>query len=341
MEHPCKACGQPVVRLNEKKPWPEKCPDCKRSQQQEYSRSYRERTRTLVDWSGLKCGRCGCNSVTVPRRGRPSKWCRNCIRKVRSDQSKSRKVKAKAEKRDKIHASKCSQCCREFLSSRRNSKYCSPQCARLGSRKRVAITCENPACGKEFVRCSAEVRNGRKYCSWECFQSVHSALESSCVACGKPFKRKAYASEWQGKNKYCCRECYLDDRWGKGRPGKASSPAVIDRACKRSLATSLRKRCKHYGVPFDPACTREAVCERDGWVCQQCGVKCHKGRHRFNKTTRKMSKRNAEHDHIVPLGWRNPTKGNTFDNSQCLCRRCNGRKKDRGGGQMRLALAEC
>lgn len=341
MDHPCKACGQPVVRLNEKKQCPEKCPACKREAQREYGREYRNRTRKRVDWSSLKCGLCGCNTVTVPRRGRPSKWCRSCLCKVRSKQGKDRKAKARAECRDKIHAATCSQCFKDFLSDRRNQKYCSPACARRGHRKQVAMVCKNPDCGKEFSRCEAEARNGRKFCCMKCFRVVHSADICRCHNCGKEFKAKSYENEWQGKNKYCSRACYLDHRWGNNRPGKRSSPSQIDRACRRSLATSLRKRCKHYGVPFDPACTREAVCERDGWICQQCGVKCHKGRHRFNMRTRKMSKRNAEHDHIVPLARRNPTKGNTFDNSQCLCRLCNGRKHARGGGQMRLAFAGC
>jgi 5-methylcytosine-specific restriction endonuclease McrA len=70
-------------------------------------------------------------------------------------------------------------------------------------------------------------------------------------------------------------------------------------------------------------------------------VQCHKGRHRFNKRTRKMSRRNAEHDHIVPLSAKNSDKGNTFDNSQCLCRKCNGRKRSRRGAQMRLPFVGC
>jgi hypothetical protein len=340
MEHPCKACGQPVVRVNQKRRCPEKCAACHKSSRQERQRQWRDAVLApsrLAKWQAAKCDKCGCSVAEKPRRGPIPKRCRECMGKQRHDREASRRAACK----HKIHGGRCKRCGSEFSSDRKKQKFCSPQCAHLADRRRVTLRCANPECAREYDKCQAQADKGRKFCCWECFQSVHSAPESSCVACGKPFKRKAYTSEWQGKNKYCCRECYLDDRWGKDRPGKASSPAVIDRACKRSLATSLRKRCKHYGVPFDPACTREAVCERDGWVCQQCGVKCHKGRHRFNKTTRKMSKRNAEHDHIVPLARRNPTKGNTFDNSQCLCRRCNGKKHARGGGQMRLALVEC
>jgi len=341
MSHLCKACGRPVVRINDKKPWPEKCAGCKKDAQRQYGREYRNRTRTRIDWSGLKCGRCASSTVVVPRRGRPSKWCRDCLRNVKAEQSRIRKARSKSEGRDRIHAGTCNHCHQAFRSDRIGQKYCSPHCARLASRSRSVIKCSNPSCGKDFARCQAQADAGRKFCCWECFQAVHAAKTHVCHHCRKEFKSKAYKHEWQGKNKYCCRECYRDARWGTKRPRREWSAAAVDRSCRRSLAVSLRKRCKYYGVPFDPACTREAVCERDGWICQQCGVKCHKGRHRFNKRTRKMSRRNAEHDHIVPLAWRAPSKGNTFDNSQCLCRKCNGRKHSKGGGQMRFVLVEC
>ncbi len=340
MSHSCKACGQPVVRLNEKKPWPEKCPACKKVFQREQQRQWRESVLVPMRrarWLSAKCEACGCSIGIEPRRGPIPKKCDVCTKQLRHTHDSTRR----ASGNHKIHSLECNQCGLHFSSERKKQKYCSPLCAHVAHRRRTSLRCANAACGKDFVRCEAEARNGRKYCSWECWTASHAVGMNVCHYCQKEFKRKSYNHEWQGKNKYCCRECYLNDRWGKDRPAKKSSTQAIDRACRTSLKTSLRKRCKVYGVPFDPDCTREAVCERDGWICQQCGVECHKGRHRFNKRTRKMSKRNAEHDHIVPLAKRNPKKGNTFDNSQCLCRVCNGRKHARGGGQMRFALAGC
>jgi hypothetical protein len=340
MSHSCKACGQPVNRLNEKKPWPEKCPACKKALQREQQRQWRERVQVPMrraKWLSAKCETCGCSIGIEPRRGPIPKVCSECMKKSKHAHDTIKRAAGK----HKIHELKCKQCGSSFCSERKRQRHCSRVCAHIAHRKQTVLQCANLACGKDFIRCAAQARNGRKYCSWECWTAAHAAPTSVCHYCQKEFRAKSYKHEWQGKNKYCCRECYLNDRWGKNRPRQGSSPAVIDRACRTSLKTSLRKRCKHYGVPFDPACTREAVCERDGWICQQCNVKCHKGRHRFNKRTRKMSKRNAEHDHIVPLARRNPMKGNTFDNSQCLCRVCNGRKHARGGGQMRFALVGC
>jgi len=331
MEITCLTCERVFRRRFTNGRKPIRCPECAAAHNRKRCRDHNRLTYVPSSSHGPRTFDCQCKvcgetfSAGGPHAAYCSKTCRNIGRK----------------KAVGTHSKTCPMCSREFKSVTRRQKHCSTECAHLAHRRRVTLKCANPQCGKDFDKCQAQAANGRKFCSWECFQAVHGADLCTCQGCGKLFKAKSYKYEWQGKNKYCSKDCYYDHRFGANRPGKTSSPAVIDRACRRSLATSLRKRCKVYGVPFDPACTREAVCERDGWICQECGVKCHKGRHRFNKRTRKMSRRNAEHDHIVPLSRRNPSKGNTFDNSQCLCRVCNGRKHARGGGQMRFALAGC
>jgi 5-methylcytosine-specific restriction endonuclease McrA len=97
------------------------------------------------------------------------------------------------------------------------------------------------------------------------------------------------------------------------------------------LATSLRKKCKLLGVPHDPECTRQAVCERDNWICQMCGVQCEQ------QHPAKPLPHAAEHDHIVALTTPG-SPGNVFPNSQCLCRTCNNKKRTRSWGQLRLDL---
>jgi 5-methylcytosine-specific restriction endonuclease McrA len=143
---------------------------------------------------------------------------------------------------------------------------------------------------------------------------------------------------WKNKGKYCTPECYQDHRWGKDRPRQPRSQTAKLTASRHALATSLRKRCKVYGVTFDPACTREAVLERDNWVCQKCRKKCNKD-YRCVAGTRRPHKRNAEHDHIIPLSVPG-SLGNVFENSQCLCRECNGKKHDKPQGQLRLPIEE-
>jgi 5-methylcytosine-specific restriction endonuclease McrA len=91
-------------------------------------------------------------------------------------------------------------------------------------------------------------------------------------------------------------------------------------------------------VTFDPACTREAVLARDNNVCQKCYIKCNK-EYRLHAKTKTPHWRNAEHDHIVPLSVPG-SPGNVFENSQCLCRRCNAKKGNTPEGQLRLCLEE-
>lgn len=148
----------------------------------------------------------------------------------------------------------------------------------------------------------------------------------------------ATKNQWQNKGKYCCPECYRDHRWGDHRPKQKRSKAARNNASRHALAKSLRKRCKQFGVTFDPACTRQAVLERDGWICQKCHVSCNK-EYVLDPKTKAPHEHNAEHDHIIPLSVPG-SPGNVFENSQCLCRKCNAKKGDRAEGQLRLCLEE-
>jgi hypothetical protein len=309
MDHLCNGCGKPLSRKTNRGPFPLKCPSC-------------HVASLSGKWLSASCDTCGGHIGTQPRRGPIPKRCLSCRQNAENQR----------------YSKNCRQCGNQFFTPHKHQQSCSPECGHLASRKRVHVSCRQCGSKIEVFHCESE---SRKFCSPKC-RTESRRIWRTCAGCEKLFNRVLSGGlPHQDKGKYCSRSCYLDHRWGKDRPRRPTSKCGLDAACRHSLATSLRKRCKHYGVPFDPSCTREAVCERDGWVCQQCGVKCHKGRHRFNKRTRKISKRNAEHDHIVPLSWRKPSKGNTLDNSQCLCRACNGRKKNCGGGQMRLNLLEC
>lgn len=330
----CVGCGAPVVRVNPKKPWPHRCPGCRKSAANEYAKEYRQRTRPRVNWSNLTCQRCGQAACTVPRRGRPSRWCKECLRSVKTEQNRVRKARAKADGRDKPHLIVCKSCQTRFRSARKRA-VCVP-CAERIRHEKLYITVPCSECGQAHERSRLRLA-AKMFCSMECFRANHAAPVVQCLHCGKDFKKKTYTTPWHGKNKFCSRECSHTHRWGEHRPRKATSPEQIKRCAQKARMTTLKHRCKHYGVPFDPRCTREAVCERDGWKCRSCGIQCHRGPWRISKRTRKASRRNAEHDHIVPLAAGRGSPGNVFSNSQCLCRRCNGRKGRKRGGQLLFA----
>jgi len=325
----CVDCGSAVERQLPARRWPLRCPECKRTRERKKNRAAR-----LSAWESCRCVDCGDSIAEAVRRGPIPRRCEACKRAA----ERSRKAARRGCGKSLVHAITCHHCQREFRSDRKRQKFCSPECSHASSRNRQAISCQHCGVSHEVA---AGRSCGRRFCSRECWAASRRSPARICAGCGCEFFRCVNGKrDYQDKGKYCTRECYLNHRWGSSRPRKRWSRNHVDRCSQRALATSLRQRCKHFGVPFDPACTREAVCDRDGWVCQQCGVKCHKGRWRINNRTRKASARNAEHDHIVPLGCGIADRGNTFDNSQCLCRRCNGRKGKRRGSQLRIRFTE-
>lgn len=278
------------------------------------------------------CVGCGLQLPRTGKRGPAKRKCGSC-----KSADGIRRKHANRERSRSRHSHKCKRCGVDFCSARLSQAFCSVQCSRLASRRRLTTTCANERCGKEFETHPHDIANGRRFCCREC--SYYEPLVCQNPACGRKFRMKHRTKDgWKNKGKYCCPECYRDHRWGAGRPRLRRSKSARSSASRDALARSLRKRCKVYGVTFDPACTRQAVLERDGWVCQKCRAVCHK-EYVLHAGTLTPDPRNAEHDHIWPLSVKG-SPGNVFENSQCLCRKCNLAKGDTVEGQLRLCLEE-
>lgn len=267
------------------------------------------------------------------RLGRNPKRCRSCRLVFRAASCKWKRPPAR-------HMHKCKHCHQSFESCRKDQQFCSYSCMHLGQRSRLSVKCCNPACNKELEACPSKLAKGNVYCSRLCAKSRYrQLLICQNPACAKEFRMKhATKNSWQNAGKYCSPSCYQDHRYGADRPRMPRSKAARQAASCSALGKSLRKRCKLFGVTFDPACTRHAVIERDRMVCQKCHVLCNK-EYVFIKGTRIPCERNAEHDHIIPLS-KSGSPGNVFENSQCLCRRCNRIKCDTAEGQLRLPIEE-
>lgn len=279
------------------------------------------------------CCECGRQVHRRGNRGPSLMRCKSC-KQARDRASRARKRTS--------HQHKCEHCGALFSNGRRKQRACSAKCrselSKVQQRLRHhAITvdpCARPGCSKMRKR-------GTKYCSKPCRMLHQYPPPLTChnPKCGRAFRMKHQTKNtWKNAGKYCCPECYRDHRWGQHRRKKKSPQTVCRAAAASALATSLRKRCKAFGVTFDPACTRMAVLERDGWRCQKCRVLCNK-EYRLSSRTKSPHWRNAEHDHIVPLSVAG-SPGNVFQNSQCLCRRCNAAKSDKRDGQLRLPIEE-
>ena len=282
----------------------------------------------------ITCVECGASISRHGNRGRHPKRCANC--KTSSRHARNRK------RQPGKHIFACEQCGVHFQCTRKKQRYCSEACSRLGSRKRIQLRCANKTCGKAFEVTPSVYAKGSRCCSNKCKHEHMRIPGRSChnPACGKRIERHSNGPQWakygKDKSKYCCTKCYHDHRWGENRPRKTWSQSHVQNASKQALQTSLRKKCKLLGVPYDPECVRHAVCQRDGWICQECRIECLK-EWTFNKQDRQIDQRSAEHDHIIPLTTTG-SPGNVFPNSQCLCHACNNRKRARAQGQMRLDL---
>jgi HNH endonuclease len=88
---------------------------------------------------------------------------------------------------------------------------------------------------------------------------------------------------------------------------------------KRVAGGTYKQRIERYGgkfYSFNPL----AVLERDGWLCQSCGVETP-------KELRGTFESNApELDHIVPVS---KAGDHSMSNTQCLCRSCNNKKSNK------------
>lgn len=334
----CCDCGVTIQRLGRRGPMPKRCIECRRKKSCEYSRRWAASNKSKVRARNKGPRHAQCIDCLQPieragKRGPLAKRCVACCVSHEAARNESKKTK---------HRHTCQHCGVTFCNGRKQQACCSDACraewAKLQQRRKHHAGSCHP-CGNPD--CKNNRKHGTKYCSPQCRKIVQYPPMHVCQnpACGREFRPKHHHKNvWKGKGKYCTPECYQDHRWGADRPRLKRSLAARRSAGDHALARSLRKRCKQFGVTFDPACTREAVLARDNYVCQKCHIKCN-NEYRLHPKTRTPHLRNAEHDHIVPLSVPG-SPGNVFENSQCLCRRCNAQKRDTPDGQLRLCLEE-
>lgn len=247
----------------------------------------------------------------------------------------------------------CITCATLFTPSNANwyAKVCSRKCK---SRNDVASRNTKAPCRVCGKPNSCSTASGKKFCSIKCKRSVKQASKKLyrriCPICGvkrwdnqdtkksacdahkwlaygiDQHKADAIAHEkecgWCGvlfcrlygsKSQYCSNQCVdASKRKQKLDMGSGSS----------------RARARRYGVEYEPVNVIK-VFERDGWRCQICGRRTPK-----KLRGRVDCKTAPELDHRVPLS---RGGGHTYDNVQCACRDCNGKKSaNRCTGQLPL-----
>lgn len=217
----------------------------------------------------------------------------------------------------------------------------------------------------EQLRCCAcnntfEADREKKTCSRECSvawqKHLHPRQTFSCQWCGQ-----LYSPRNNNRDTYCSRKCYFGMKRFRGlikrritlterqcfrlkrakeKPPIAAVALPAPRTC-RQCGTDIgkrvllcrtcryandrkhkfskhRDRARRYGVTYVEF-NKNVVFERDGWTCRLCGVAVLKVWDVNDPTS-------AELDHIIPISKGGP---HTIENTQCLCRSCNGLKHDR------------
>jgi 5-methylcytosine-specific restriction endonuclease McrA len=230
-------------------------------------------------------------------------------------------------------------------------RYCDSTCARKAEaeRRRDAQSprgCLN--CGGTFTPKRAD---RTKFCGRECsFEFKARAKGISDVPAVKVYRFKCLvcrtwqngalqqlrcetckpvAWRWDLSNRTCqeCGKQYTGETTG-GRASVYCSPECHGEAAKRHRRTAKAARRARKGKAgkverIDPI----KVFDRDNWRCGICGCKTHKGKRGS------YHPRAPELDHIVAIanGGRH-----SWDNVQCACRECNGRKGATDYGQLKL-----
>jgi hypothetical protein len=243
----------------------------------------------------------------------------------------------------------CKHCGKELVRTRNEASrglrpYCGRLCKTTASRRAVPHRFKCIRCGKE---CSMQGNPRQKqkglYCSRKCAAETRSIkaavsrvhldlsdwftgwarqhiISRDCVQCGKSFRCAATSKRRKCGPCACglpqrtkCIECGQPRQDGRRR---CRDCWTLRRQRIHQEHGNHRKRCRKYGVPYDGSVNRFSVCERDGWICQICGVKTKKV-----ANTKCPHPHEATLDHITPLA--RGTKGHEWDNVQCACRSCN------------------
>jgi hypothetical protein len=198
----------------------------------------------------------------------------------------------------------------ELLIKSKHPQFVYLESQRKNQSKRIRIKCRK--CDNIIERASSSVRQKNIRCE-HCAEKEQQQIELQnerikmmrflialkmsktpqiCACCGEMF----YS---QYPKKYCTDKCK-----------------------RKSKGSSIRKRCKKYGVYYDPSVTSIKVFARDQYKCKICGLMCNIEDNSWNGYFGAYS---PTVDHIIAL---KNGGTHTWDNVQCAHAICNSYKRD-------------
>lgn len=239
----------------------------------------------------------------------------------------------------------CEWCGADFarpVTTGRKPKYCSEECRREADKNRRAERRRTARAKWLCENCGATLKNGqRKYCNKECENQFRFGYRD-CVQCGE-----RYLATYDGQ-RCCCRECakelgdavkhrraMLDSDATKvcERCGEEFAPSYYGQhalycdGCRKEIDQSRgSRRKKLYRATGRDPINREAVFERDKWVCQLCGKS-------VNPNCAWPHPMSPSIDHIIPLSQGGK---HTMRNVQLAHLECNCKRGDREPAQVRI-----
>ncbi len=235
----------------------------------------------------------------------------------------------------------CAQCAKSFTGRKR--KYCTSACNyKAQARKRGVRPMEEyrasvrkdahyfwcVQCHKSAHRPLGGNGTRNRFCSMACRVDCSRAKQSEIDALYRIARNNKPVKPTKPPKPLdvlvCCRNCsssFVAPRT-KGNHRRSCDSCLI--AAKASHKVRRKARMDGaYAENVNPF----RVFDRDKWRCQLCGIRTPKAlRGTYNDVA-------PELDHIIPLSLGGP---HSYINTQCACRRCNGRKRARPMGQMLL-----
>lgn len=197
----------------------------------------------------------------------------------------------------------CLHCGAQFTAKRRDSKWCSKACGARYRRANPSATCSADGCDKGSI--------AKHLCSTHYNRTFGEAVRHprqtvECVVCGTTVRRR---KDSEGRYQPTCSvECRAIVQHGS-----TASPRE-----GFQWRSDVRVRARRHGCRIIEEFDREVIFDRDGWLCQECGIQCN--------TPDPYDRTAATIDHVIPL-----SSGGEHSrrNVQTLCLSCNSRKSDR------------
>ena len=224
------------------------------------------------------------------------KKCTKCgSTKLMIDFDKDSKMKDKRRnqcKRCRINAKTkfkhiCKQCGKEYLSTKKESSFCSNECRYLWQTEGFkgennphfsANKCKCDICGKEFLRNKSQYNaHEHHYCSKECankgFSKYHTGKDNirytrltlKCEMCGKEYTTNPFEYK-KGEHHYCSRKCHNEGQkiYNVGKNNPNWNPELTDEERKD------KRKYKEYED------WRKEVFKKYDYTCQLSGQKGYK-----------------------------------------------------------------